>query len=115
MEGLNVWIKLLQRHKAAGGLKRLCVSYIHERRVDVIGALPVDGDQEGEAPVGRQDVHAAVLLVVPGQQSNAAVLYPQRGSHHVQGLQAEKHNERWSHADAVVPRALQLIICQCGD
>lgn len=88
-------------------------TYIHERCVDVIGALSVDGDQEGEAPVGRQDVHAAVLLVVPGQQSNAAVLHPQRGSHHVQGLLAAKHNERWRHAAAAVPRA--LIICQCSD
>lgn len=68
-------------------------SYIHQRCVDVIGAFPVDGDQEGEAPVRRQDIHAAVLLVVPRQQSNAAVLDPQRGSHHVQGLQAEEHNE----------------------
>lgn len=41
-------------------------SYIHERSVDVVGALPVDGDQEGEAAVWRKDVHAAVLLVVPG-------------------------------------------------
>lgn len=61
-------------------------SYIHERSVDVIGALPVYGDQEGEAAVRGQDVHAAVLLVVPGQEGDAAVLHPQRGSHHVQSL-----------------------------
>lgn len=90
-------------------------TYIHERCIDVIGALAVDGDQEGEAPVGRQDVHAAVLLMVPGQQSNAAVLNPQCGSHHVQGLRVAKHNEWWPHADAAVPRAVVLIICQCGD
>lgn len=61
-------------------------SYIHERGVDVIGALAINGDQEGEAAVWRQDVHAAVLLVVPGKQGDAAVLHPQRGSHHIQSL-----------------------------
>lgn len=67
-------------------------SYIHERSVDVIGALPVDGDQEGEAAVWRKDVHAAVLLVVPGQQGDAAVFHSQRGSHHIQSLSGLKHN-----------------------
>lgn len=75
-------------------------SYIHECSVDIIGALPVNGDEEGEAAVWRQDVHAAVLLVVPGQQRDAAVLHPQRGSHHIQSLSG------WSriihyHIDAV--------------
>jgi len=65
-------------------------SYIHERSVDIVGALPVDGDQEGEAAVWRKDVHAAVLLVVPGQQGDAAVLHSQRGSHHVQSLSGVK-------------------------
>ena len=67
-------------------------SYIHERGVDVVGALPVDGDEEGEAAVWRKDVHAAVLLVVPGQQGDAAVLHPQRGRHHVQSLSGMKKN-----------------------
>lgn len=67
-------------------------SYIHERSVDVIGALPVDGDQEGEAAVWRKDVHAAVLLMVPGQQGDAAVLHPQRGSHHIQSLSGLRQN-----------------------
>lgn len=69
-------------------------SYIHERCVDVIRALPVDGDEEGEAAVRRKDVHAAVLLVVPGQQGDAAVLHPQRRCHHIQrlsGVKAELH------------------------
>lgn len=61
-------------------------SYVHEGGVDVVGALAVDGDEEGEAAVGGQHVHAAVLLVVPGQQGDAAVLHPQRGRHHVQSL-----------------------------
>lgn len=54
----------------------MCDSYIHERCVDVIGALPVDGNEEGEAAVRWKDVHAAVLLMVPGQQGNAAVFHP---------------------------------------
>lgn len=69
-------------------------SYIHERCVDVIGALPIDGDEEGEAAVWRKDVHAAVLLMVPRQQGNAAVLHPQGGSHHIEslsGLKPELH------------------------
>lgn len=61
-------------------------SYIHECSIDVIGALSIDGDQEGEAAVRGQDVHAAILLMVPGQQGDAAVLHPQRGSHHIQSL-----------------------------
>lgn len=58
-------------------------TYIHEGGVDVVGALSVNGDEEGQAAVGRQHVHAAVLLVVPRQQSDAAVLHPQRRCHHV--------------------------------
>ena len=68
---------------------RVCGSpYVHERGVDVVGALPVDGDEEGQAAVGRKHVHAAVLLVVARQQGDAAVLHAQRGGHHVQGLAA---------------------------
>lgn len=61
-------------------------TYVHEGSVDVVGALSVDGDEEGQAAVGRQHVHAAVLLVVTWQQSNAAVLHTQCGRHHVQRL-----------------------------
>lgn len=60
--------------------------YIHQSGIDVIGALAIDGDQEGKAAVRRQDVHAAVLLVVPRQQGDAAVFHPQRGSHHIECL-----------------------------
>lgn len=63
-----------------------CGSYVHQRCVDVIGTLAIDGDQEGEAAVWREDVHAAVLLVVPRQQGDAAVFHPQRGGHHVESL-----------------------------
>lgn len=62
------------------------MAYVHQGCVDVVAALPVDGDEEGQAAVGRQDVHAAVLLMVPRQQRNAAVLHTQGGSHHVESL-----------------------------
>lgn len=92
-------------------------SYIHERRVDVIGALPVDGDEEGEAAVWRKDVHAAVLLVVPRQQGDAAVFHPQRGSHHVQSLSGLKQNYTLSYRHRKVgTRVLSvLIISQYGN
>ena len=61
-------------------------AHVHEGRVDVVAALAVDGDEEGQAAVGRQDVHAAVLLVVTGQQCDAAVFHAQGRRHHVQGL-----------------------------
>ncbi len=57
--------------------------YVHERGVDVVAALSVDGDEEGQAAVRRKNVHTAVLLMVPRQQCDAAVLHPQRGRHHV--------------------------------
>lgn len=62
-------------------------AHVHEGRVDVVAALAVDGDEEGQAAVGRQDVHAAVLLVVTGQQRDAAVFHAQGRRHHVQGLE----------------------------
>lgn len=62
------------------------VTYVHQRSVDVVGALSVDGDEERQAAVRRQHVHAPVLLVVSRQQSDAAVLHPQRGRDHVQSL-----------------------------
>ena len=64
-------------------------TYVHECGVDVVGALSVDGDEEREAAVRRQHVHAPVLLMVPRQQSDAAVLHAQRRSHHVQRLEGE--------------------------
>lgn len=43
-----------------------CVAYVHQGCVDVVAALSIDGDEEGQAAVRGQDVHAAVFLVVPG-------------------------------------------------
>lgn len=62
------------------------LTYVHQRSVDVVGALAVDGDEERQAAIRRQDVHAAVLLVVSRQQSDAAVLHTQCRRHHVQSL-----------------------------
>jgi hypothetical protein len=63
------------------------VTYVHEGSVNVVGTLSVDGDEEGQTAVWREDVHTAVLLVVPGEQGDAAVLHTQRRSHHVQSLE----------------------------
>lgn len=43
------------------------LSYIHECSVDVVAAFSIDGDEEGQAAVRRQHIHAAVLLMVPWQ------------------------------------------------
>lgn len=59
---------------------------ISKRRVDVIVALSVGGNQEGQGAVRRQYIHAAVLLAVPGHQGNAALLHVQVRSYGVQGL-----------------------------
>lgn len=61
-------------------------AYIHESGVDVVAALPVDGDEERQAAVRRQDVHAPVFLMVPGQKRDATVFHTQCRRDHVQGL-----------------------------
>ncbi|TNN76246.1 hypothetical protein EYF80_013534 [Liparis tanakae] len=66
---------------------RLPVEAVGESSVDVVVALPFRGNQEGQCAVGRQDIHAAVLLSVSGQQSDAALLHVQVGSHGVERLQ----------------------------
>lgn len=65
---------------------------VSEGSVDVIVALPLCRDQEREGAIGREDVHAAVLLSVPGQESNAALFHIQVGSHGVQCLKMEMYN-----------------------
>ncbi len=48
-------------------------TYIHERCIDVVAALSVDGDEEGQAAVRREVVHEAVLVVISRKECNAAV------------------------------------------
>lgn len=66
------------------------MAYIHQGCIDVVAALPIDGDEEGQAAVRGQNVHAAVLLMVPGQECNAAVLHAQGGGHHIERLQDKR-------------------------
>lgn len=55
--------------------------------IDVVVGVTIGGDEEGQAAVRRQDVHAAVLVPVPGQQGDAALLHIQRRRDRVQRLQ----------------------------
>lgn len=66
-------------------------AHVHEGGIDVVAALAIEGDEERQAAVRGQDVHAAVLLVVPGQKRDAAVLHAQGRCHHVQGLEDRGH------------------------
>lgn len=71
-------------------------TYIHQSSVDVVAALSVYGDEEGEAPVGRKAVHEAVLVLVPWQQGNAAVFGLRLGSHRVQRLRGDEgRRDEW--------------------
>lgn len=83
--GQRVW----RHHKGSGPEEA-----VGERRVDIVAALSLGGDEEGQRAVRRQDVHAAVLLAVPGHQRNAALLHIQVRSHRVQSLrEAEGEKE----------------------
>lgn len=66
-----------------GGLP---VEAVGEGGVDVVVALPLRRNQEGQGAIRRQHVHAAVLLSVPGQQGDAALLHIQVGGHGVERL-----------------------------
>lgn len=71
-------------------------TYIHQSGVDVVAALAVDGDEEGQASVRRKAVHEAVLVLVPRQQCDAAVLRLGLGRHRVQRLGGETHARKLS-------------------
>lgn len=70
------------------------VEAVSECRVDVVVALALSGDQECQGAVGRQHVHAAVLLPVPGEQGDAALLHVQVRGDRVQRLEEEGEVER---------------------
>lgn len=66
---------------------------VGERGVDVVAAFSFGGDEEGQGAVRRQDVHAAVLLPVPGHQRDAALLHVQVRGHRVESLGQEEKDE----------------------
>lgn len=82
--GSGAWQRV--RGDDEGSLSEEAVS---QSSVDVIVALALCCNQKGQRSIRRQDVHAAVLLSVSGQQSDAALLHVQVGSHGVQCLQME--------------------------
>ena len=69
-------------HDESGGP----VEAVSECGVDVVVALALRGHQEGQGAVGRQHVHAAVLLPVPRQQGDATLLHVDVGGDRVQSL-----------------------------
>lgn len=71
-------------------------AYVHQRRIDVVAGFSVHRDEEGQAAVQRQDIHAPVLIVVPRQEPDAAVLGPDVGRHNVEGLWAQRWTDRHS-------------------
>lgn len=71
---------------------------VSESSVDVIVALPFSRNQEGQSAIRRQNIHAAILLSVSGQQSDAALFHIQVGSHRVERLQMETC-KRWDESD----------------
>lgn len=65
-------------------------SHVGQGCVDVVVGVSVSGDKEGQAAIRGQHIHAAVLVSVPGQQSDAALLHVQRRRDRVQRLQRGK-------------------------
>lgn len=61
-------------------------AYIHERSIDVVTGFAIHRDEEGQAPVQGQHVHAAVLVMVPRQKADAAVLWPNPWCHNIESL-----------------------------
>lgn len=61
-------------------------AYIHQCRIDVVARFSIHRDEEGQAAVQRQDIHAPILIMVPWQETDAAVLRPDARSHDVEGL-----------------------------
>lgn len=83
--GQRVW-----RHHKGGGPEEA----VGERRVDVVAALALCGDEEGQRAVGRQNVHTPVLLSVPGHQRHAALLHVQVRGHGVQSLKPKQEEDK---------------------
>lgn len=70
---------------------RACsAAYIHERSIDVVTGFTIHRDEEGQAPVQGQHIHAAVLVMVPRQKADAAVLWSNPRRHNVESLWREQ-------------------------
>ena len=68
-------------------------THIHEGSIDVVAGLAVDRDEERQAAVGGQHIHAAVLVMVAWQQPHTAVLRADPRSHNVQRLDEKRDRE----------------------
>lgn len=71
-------------------------AYIHQCCIDVVAGFSIHRDEEGEAAVQRQDIHASILIMVSGQEPDAAVLGPDTGCHDVEGLWVQRGIDRHS-------------------
>lgn len=65
-------------------------AYVHQGRIDVVAGFSIHRDEEGQAAVQGQDIHAPILVMVPGQEPDAAVLGPDAGCYDVEGLWAQR-------------------------
>lgn len=83
-----------------------------ESRVDVVAALALCGDEEGQGAVRRQDVHAAILLAVPGHQRDAALLHVQVRSHGVQSLKMERRGSAGEGGEII--RKIGMCVPKCA-
>lgn len=84
-----------------GGISRPTAaldSHVSQGRVDIVVGVPISGDEEGQAAVWRQHIHAAVFVSVPGQQGDAAVLHVQGRRDRVQGLRRRKRGQSMARA-----------------
>lgn len=83
-------------------------AYIHECSIDVVTWFTIHGDEEGQAPVQGQHIHAAVLVMVPGQKTDAAIFWPNTRCHNIESLWRGKgKRERQTEAGWVSLNLLQ--------
>lgn len=65
-------------------------AYIHQCCINVVAGLSIHRDEEGQAAIQRQDIHAPILIMVPGQEPDAAILRPDARGHYVECLWGRK-------------------------
>lgn len=59
---------------------------VHQRCIDVIAGLAINRNEERQASVHCEDVHAAVFIMVTWEKANAAVLWTNTRRHYIQSL-----------------------------